>query len=190
MKLNFAWILTSWIFCSSFLCCGIVEHPHPWASSMSSWPRRPILECNGKSIVSRSCPAEASPGIFCPAPGSPVQGTWSSWSRSSRGFQRWLMEWSISVMRRGWESWACLARRDEWGGTSSLSVSICSELKQSFVSGWANYDQRRLRIMPLFSFLISQIYISRNDRCFKCESERVVWLWFCSTFDTLRRNKE
>lgn len=48
-------------------------------------------------------PSKATSGVLCP-----VLGSWSSWSRSSRGQERWLRDWSTSLTTKGWGSWACL----------------------------------------------------------------------------------
>lgn len=51
--------------------------------------------------------------------------TWSSWSRPSRELQNWSRNWGISVMRKGWRSWACsVSRGDDWEGTSSIPTGI------------------------------------------------------------------
>ena len=39
--------------------------------------------------------------------------TWSCWSRSRGGPQRWSEGWNISPVRKGWESWGCSAWRRE-----------------------------------------------------------------------------
>ena len=49
----------------------------------------------------------------------------SYWRESSGGLQRWLGDWSISCMRKGWGSWACLAwRREGWEGTLEMFINI------------------------------------------------------------------
>lgn len=55
----------------------------------------------------------------------------SPWSTSSGRLQTRLRDWSTSLLRTGWESWASSAlRRDEWEETSSMSVRICRVVEE------------------------------------------------------------
>jgi len=59
--------------------------------------------------------------------------TGNCWSKSSKQLERWLETWSISLMRKGWETWVCSAwRKDDWGGI--LAMLIVANGQES--SGW------------------------------------------------------
>ena len=46
--------------------------------------------------------------------------TWTCWSGSKGGSQKWSEEWNTSPMRKGWESWACWA----WGREGSRKTLL------------------------------------------------------------------
>jgi len=49
----------------------------------------------------------------------------SYWREPSRGLWGWWGNWSISPVRKGWDSWACLGwRREGWEGISQMLKSI------------------------------------------------------------------
>lgn len=68
-------------------------------SSVSLWPRRPILGATGRALPAGQG-GDPAPGIFDPASGFP----WSPWSRV---FQRWWMGYE----ERLWELGVCSQER-------------------------------------------------------------------------------
>ena len=97
-----------------------------WPGSVHLQPRRPTV-----SWAASKAPWSAGQGSrFCPSsllwwdptqntacrPGAPsTRRTWSCWSGSRGGPQRWSEGWSTSPSRKGWESWGCSAWRRQWG---------------------------------------------------------------------------
>ena len=102
-----------------------------WAGNMRSQLRKPT--------VSWAASKEAWPAgwgrWFCPstplwrdhtwstASGSGVLSTgrtWTCWSGSRGGPQKWSEGWNSSPKRKGWESWGCSAWRREGSGETFL----------------------------------------------------------------------
>ena len=74
----------------------------------------------------------------------------SYWRQFSKRPQKWLRDWIISPMRKGWERWDCSAwRRKDWGGISPVYVNTCrkgrvqTRWRQAFFSGAQWQDQRQ-----------------------------------------------
>jgi len=42
--------------------------------------------------------------------------TWRDWTKSNEGPPRWRRDWSVTAVRKGWESWDCSAWRREGAG--------------------------------------------------------------------------
>lgn len=127
VKLDFAWVLTSWIFYSSFLCCGVMEQQSSWAvcpcgQGDPSWEQQAEHCQQDREVI---LPLEYLIQLQV-SHGAPGAGYFKG--------DGW-------VMRRDCESWVCVARRgDEWERTSSLSARVCRELKEPFAFGWAIHD--------------------------------------------------
>ena len=54
---------------------------------------------------------------------------WVYWTESSEGTQRWLRDWSISLMRKGWGSWDCLAEEAN-GILGCIKKSVASRSRE------------------------------------------------------------
>jgi len=50
--------------------------------------------------------------------------TWAYWRESNDGLQGRLRVWSISLVRKGWDSWGCLAQRRYGSGGSYQHVQV------------------------------------------------------------------
>jgi len=48
--------------------------------------------------------------------------TQAKWRESNKGVQEWWRDWTISPVRKAWESWYCLAWRREASGRSYQCV--------------------------------------------------------------------
>lgn len=71
------------------------------------------LYSRSREVILPLNPSKAASGVLYPILGSSGQKTWSSWTKTSGGQQRRWSDWSISLMRKCWGSWACSAlRRD------------------------------------------------------------------------------
>jgi len=79
--------------------------------------------------------------------GLPTTGkTWAYWRESSKGPLRWR-DWSISAMKKGWESWDCSTWRREASGESYQCVwtpegRVQRRLSQALLIGIQWWDQR------------------------------------------------
>lgn len=109
-------------------CVLVAKETHPGVQEQSS------ARAQGGHPAPLLYPAEASPGIFCPPS---VPQYMELLERVQQG---------ISEMNNGVEHLSYVERlkeldvfsqdkRWEWEGFSSLALSVCRDLKESFVSG-------------------------------------------------------
>jgi len=105
----------SWTWASSE--CLEPERPAvSWAASKERWQQE-----EGGDCPTLLCPHEYL-GVLYPVPASNKRKMWvvGSVSTVPRG---WSGGWSISVIKKDWGSWACLAWRREGSGETTLRPS-------------------------------------------------------------------
>lgn len=143
-----AWSITGeqWMFTLTSLSFVIVSHyitkdrmtnygfnmwTAKWIKNCTTNPRGlwPVTQSQveGKSLrlCPRTLPSSGLPQCKSDADLLELYLLWPS-----TGSQRWLLDWSISHIRRYWDSWVCSVRREEGSGILSMSInSQCQRMK-------------------------------------------------------------
>lgn len=136
-----AWSITGeqWMFTLTSLSFVIVSHyitkdkmtnygfnmwTAKWIKNCTTNPRGlwPVTQSQvgGKSLrlCPRTLPSSGLPQCKSDADLLELYLLWPS-----TGSQRWLLDWSISHIRRYWDSWVCSVRREEGSGILSMSIN-------------------------------------------------------------------
>jgi len=94
-------------------------------------------EVEGRDHSPQLSTGEATSGVLCPILCSPIQERHGH-TRTSPW--RWLRDWGISHMTRGWESWGCSVWREEGSGGSYQNVEIPDGREQK---RWSMSQERK-----------------------------------------------
>ena len=102
-----------WLTRNPTWCSNVLSQPRwpamSWAVSKEAWPAGQgrwfcpftLLQCDPTWSVASSSGALS------------LWKTWTCWSGSRGGPQKWSEGWNTSPIRQGWESWGCSAWRRE-----------------------------------------------------------------------------